>query len=274
MGREYAKRSGESEAVANAIFEHYLPRYTGDQLPQSTAGTVIGLADRLDSLAGLFAIGLAPTGSADPWALRRAALGVVLVLVDRQISFSLRDALKLAAEGQPVTVEDKALDEVLAFIAGRLRVVLLDRGYRYDAVDAVLAVRADDPSRAASEAAALADWMQQPDWSDVLSNYARCVRITRDLKERLPLDTQADSEPATARLREAYERAAINVKAQPEVNTLLSEVRGMKDTIFDFFKNVMVMADDEAIRRARLGLVQHVAALSEGIVDLTKVEGF
>ncbi|HLF27069.1 MAG TPA: glycine--tRNA ligase subunit beta [Anaerolineae bacterium] len=274
MGREYARLSGESAAVADAIFEHYLPRYAGDTLPQSKAGVVVGLADRLDSLVGLFAIGLAPTGSADPWALRRAALGLVQVLIDQHTPFSLRKGLKLAAEIQPVKVADKTLAEVFDFIVGRLRALLLDRGYRYDAVDAVLAVRADDPQRAASEVAALAQWAQEPDWNDILANYARCVRITRDLKEPLPLDTSADPEPATARLRKAYERAAAKVKAQPDVNTLISELRGLKDVIFDFFKSVLVMAEDETARRARLGLVQHVARLSEGIVDLSKVEGF
>jgi len=163
---------------------------------------------------------------------------------------------------------------VLAFIAGRLRALLLDRGYRYDAVDAVLAVRADNPYVAASEVAALAQQMQTPDWSDVLSNYARCVRITRDLRERLPLDTRADKEPATAQLRDATDRAAARVKAQPNVNTLVSELRGLRDTIFTYFEKVLVMAEDPAVRQARLGLVQHIAALSEGIVDLSKVEGF
>ncbi|HET7088989.1 MAG TPA: glycine--tRNA ligase subunit beta, partial [Anaerolineae bacterium] len=145
MGREYARTSGESSAVAEAIFEHYLPRFAGDRLPQSKAGIAVGLADRLDSLVGLFAIGLAPTGSTDPWALRRAALGVVQVLVDRQISFSLRRGLELAARVQPVEVKDRVIDDVIGFIAGRQRVLLLDQGYRYDAVDAVLAARADDP---------------------------------------------------------------------------------------------------------------------------------
>ena len=274
MGREYARASGESQAVADAIFEHYLPRYAGDRLPQTKAGVVIGLADRLDSLAGLFAIGLAPTGSADPWALRRAALGVVQVLVDQRISLSLRDALKLAVANQPVAVEDRTIDEALAFVAGRLRVLLLEQGRRYDAVDAVLAVRAGDPYRATTEVAALAQWMQAPDWSGVLSNYARCARITRDLAERLPLDTRADDHPSTAGLRAAYERAAAKVKAQPDVDTLLTELRSLKDIIVDFFKHVLVIAEDESVRRARLGLVQHVALLAEGIVDLGKVEGF
>ncbi len=274
MGREYARTSGEREGVAQAIFEHYLPRYAGDQMPQSPAGVVIGLADRLDSLVGLFAIGLAPTGSADPWALRRAALGVVQVLVEKQMPFSLNQGLKLAAEIQPVTVEDRTIDDVIAFVAGRQRVLLLDQGYRYDAVDAVLAARADDPRRAASEVAALAKWMGEADWNDVLSNFARCARITRDLKERLPLDTSADREPATTQLRQAYDRAAAQVKAQPDVNTLMRVLRELKDTIFAFFEKVLVMHEDQALRRARLGLVQHIAALSEGIVDLSKVEGF
>jgi glycyl-tRNA synthetase len=274
MGREYAKLSGESAAVADAIFEHYLPRYAGDRLPESNAGMVVGLADRLDSLTGLFAIGLAPTGSADPWALRRAALGVVQMLIEKQVSFSLRDALRSAAAQHQVAVEEKTIEDVLAFIAGRLRVWLLDQGYRYDAIDAVLAVQAGDPHRAASEVAALARWMQQPDWEAVLDNYARCVRITRDIKERLPLDAKSDKEPATTQLRKAYDQAAQKVNARPDVDTLLGELRGMKDTIFDFFEKVMVNAEDEALRRARQGLVQHIAALSDGIVDLSKVEGF
>jgi glycyl-tRNA synthetase len=275
MGREYARLSGESQAVADAIFEHYLPRYAGDQMPQSKAGIAIGLADRLYILVGLFAIGLAPTGSADPWALRRAALGLVQVLVNCQIAFSLREAVRLAGQEQgALHVPDDISREVLDFIAGRQRVWLLDQGYRYDAVDAALAARADDPYVAANEVAALAKWMQEPDWSDVLANYSRCVRITRDLKERLPLDTRADPEPVTAKLHDAYRQAAAKVKAQPDVNTLMQELRELKGVIFTFFEKVLVMHEDESIRGARLGLVQHVAALNEGIVDLSKVEGF
>ncbi len=150
MGREYAKMSGESDMVANALAEQY------DRAPESTVGAVISLADRFDSLSGLFAVGLAPTGSADPWALRRAALGIVETLIKHQVSFSLRAALEAAAKLQPVTVEAKALDDAHAFLVGRERAALLDQGLRYDLVDAVLAARGDDPFVAKQSIEALA----------------------------------------------------------------------------------------------------------------------
>jgi glycyl-tRNA synthetase len=113
MGREYAKMAGESDVVANALAEQY------DRAPESPLGAVISLADRFDSLSGLFAVGLAPTGSADPWALRRVALGIVETLIKHQTSFSLRSALEAAAKVQPVAVEAKALDDAHAFLVGR-----------------------------------------------------------------------------------------------------------------------------------------------------------
>jgi glycyl-tRNA synthetase len=123
MGREYALRQGEAPEVANAIFEHYLPRYAGDQLPKSLPGIVVGLADKLDSLVGLFAVSLIPTGSADPFALRRAALGIVQVLVEKNLSLSLRESLQAAAEFQPVSVSDETIAQAHDFILGATRVV-------------------------------------------------------------------------------------------------------------------------------------------------------
>src|SRR5690606_18970559 len=122
MGRYYAQRGGEDPAVATAIFEHWLPRGAGDQLPSSAAGVLLALLDRLDSLVGLFAVGLAPTGSADPFALRRAALGLVQILADRNLSLNLRGAVALVAEAQPVEVALERQEEVIDFIVGRLRV--------------------------------------------------------------------------------------------------------------------------------------------------------
>ena len=120
MGRIYAELGGTDPDVANAIFEHWLPRGAGDRLPSSPAGILLSLLDRLDSLVGLFAVGLAPTGSADQYALRRAALGIVQILVDRKLSLDLREAVRLVADAQPVSVSDDTQGEVLDFIAGAL----------------------------------------------------------------------------------------------------------------------------------------------------------
>ncbi|MBI4314748.1 MAG: glycine--tRNA ligase subunit beta, partial [Chloroflexi bacterium] len=142
MGREYARRSGEAEDVAAAIGEQYLPA------PQSKPGLAVALADRLDSLAGLFAAGLIPSGTKDPFGLRRAAVGVVQPLIEHGIDFDLRVALRAAGAFQPLAVSDETHKALGEFVAGRLRALLLDAGHRYDVVDAVLAERWHDPYRA------------------------------------------------------------------------------------------------------------------------------
>jgi len=274
MGREYALRQGEPRQVAQAIFEHYLPRYAGDQLPESLPGIVVGLADRLDSLVGLFAVGLAPTGSADPFALRRAALGIVQVLVEKNLSLSLREMLQAAAEVQPVPVSDEVIAQAHDFIVGRLRVLLTEQGWRYDLVEAALAARGDDPCRARQAVEQLTAWAARPDWNDLLSNYARCVRITREFKELFPLDIRRDPEPGTQALYQAYQPVAARITPQSSVDEFFTAFMPMVPVIFKFFVDVLVMAQDQTVRETRLALLQRIAALPQGIVDLSQVEGF
>ncbi|MBC7237924.1 MAG: glycine--tRNA ligase subunit beta, partial [Chloroflexi bacterium] len=145
MGRHYALLAGEPAPVAQAIEEHYLPRFAGDRLPSRVEGLVVGLADRLDTLVGLFAVGIQPSGAADPWGLRRAALGLVQLLVEKEVSLALPEALSLAAELLPIEVDEQVLRDVLAFITQRYRGYLLERGFRHDVVDAVLNERGFDP---------------------------------------------------------------------------------------------------------------------------------
>ena len=274
MGAHYARHSGEIEAVAQAIAEQYLPRGAGDTLPASGAGLVLGLADRLDSLVGLFSVGLVPTGSADPYALRRAALGIVQLLLGKAVPLSLRSAIDAAASVQPLTVGPQVREEVLAFIQQRLRGLLLDEGLRYDVVDAVLAERGDQPWRAAQSARALQAAVQEPDWSDVLTAFARTVRITRDLEKQYEVQPQRFTEPATRELYAAYLDAAERVAARPEVETLVGALRDLVDPIVHFFDQVLVMAEDPQVRANRLALLQRIAALPRGIADLTRLEGF
>ncbi|HEX9028795.1 MAG TPA: glycine--tRNA ligase subunit beta, partial [Anaerolineales bacterium] len=165
MGRYYALRSGEKEAVANAIYEHYLPRYTGDKLPQSLPGNLVGIADRLDTLAGLFAAGMAPTGAKDPFALRRAALGLTLELIGADLNLDLRQALQAAAALLPIPATPESQAACLSFIIERLRNLLLDQGSRYDVVDAVLAAQGYNPASAGSAVRSLSAWVTRPDWN-------------------------------------------------------------------------------------------------------------
>ena len=145
IGELYAKHSGETEAVAQAIREHYLPRAAGDAAPQSAAGLALALADKLDSLVGLFAAGAQPTGSADPFGLRRAALGIVNNLLETETDFSVAAGLAAAAARQPIDVSEEALAETATFIARRLQGVLLDLGMPHDVVEAALTARGDNP---------------------------------------------------------------------------------------------------------------------------------
>jgi glycyl-tRNA synthetase len=274
MGREYALRSGESPAVATAIFEHYLPRFAGDAAPQSMPGILTALADRLDSLLGLFAVGLSPSSAADPYGLRRAALGLVQTLVENRLSLSLTGAMERTADLQPVAVTAAAIQEVETFIIGRLRVWLREKGLRYDVVEAVLAARGDNPYAANETVVALSRWVERPDWSFILNTYGRCVRITREFKERFPLSPDAFNTESERRLHAAYLACRGQVSRDGSVDELLAAFQPMLEPINKFFDDVLVMDKDPLVRQNRLSLLQHIAALTDGIADLTQLEGF
>jgi glycyl-tRNA synthetase len=274
MGQEYALRSGEDPAVAQAIFEHYLPRFAGDQLPETLPGIVVGLADRLDSLVGLFSVGMKPTGSADPYGLRRAALGTVQVLAGAGISFDLREGLREAAALLPVAADEAVQAETLAFIVQRLRIWLLEHSFRYDLVDAVLAERGHDPYLAYRTVQEFVPWTSRDDWMNLLNAYARCVRIVRDFETEFELRPDLFVEPSTRRLYEAYLACREQVGPQSSIDQFFTAFQPMIEPINTFFDDVLVMTDDKKLRENRLALLQRIAALTEGIVDLTKVEGF
>jgi len=274
MGRHYALLSGEAPEVAQAIEEHYWPASMGDRVPEGMAGVVVGLADRFDTLVGLFTVGIRPTGAADPWGLRRAALGIVQILVEKGISLALPEAISLAAEGLPVKAEEDALRQVYEYILQRYRNWLLDNGHRYDMVDAVLAERGYDPALAYRTLLDLEAWVARPDWGDLLDSYARCVRITRAEPYRHAVEREALREPAEIALYERYQAVAPRVQAQPNIETLMWALVELKPHISRFFDDVLVMAEDEALRNNRLGLLQAISRLTDGIVDLTVMEGF
>ncbi len=287
IGREYALRLGEDPAVAEAILEHYLPRFAGDTLPRTRPGLVVGLANRLDSLAGLFAVGMAPTGSSDPYHLRRDALGLVQNLIAHQIPFSVQEGLAAAARLLPVEVAppprigeepgEGYVAAALDFVVERLRGTMREQGFRYDVVDAVLAARGDDPFRAHQSVEELSRWVARDDWSLILDNYARCVRITRDFKERFILDPACFVQPAEEELHAAYQEARARATPQSTVDEFLTAFLPLVDVIDRYFareSGVLVMAEDRALRENRLAQLQHIAALADGIVDLSRLEGF
>jgi glycyl-tRNA synthetase len=274
MARHYALHFGEPEPVAAAIFEHYLPRFAGDDPPRSLPGLVVGLADRLDSLAGLFAVGLAPSGARDPFGQRRAALGLVGNLIAWDLDFDLPVALDLATGRLPVATSQESRQACLEFIVERLRNLLLEKGFRYDVVDAVLAEQGHNPAAARRAVQALTAWVQRPDWHQILPAYARCVRITRDFQQRFAVDPAAFQEAAERELYEAFQAAAAAPRPAGSVNDFLNAFLPLIPVINRFFDQVLVMDEDPTIRENRLGLLQNVAALAERVADLSKLEGF
>ena len=275
MGEIYAKQSGEPDAVAQAIREHYLPRYAGDDAPASKPGLILSLADKLDSLAGLFAAGAIPTGSADPFGLRRAALGVVNNLLDAQVEFSLYAGLSAAAALQPIDVNDDVLRETQEFLIRRLQGILLEAGFNHDVVEAVLHARGDNPIAAYRACKALQEAVQAIWWESAFTAYARCARITRNLESDLPLNPEAYQEPVEHELHTAYEAAAAALDAAEEpANVLGEELRKLTQPINAYFDKVLVNADDESVRQARLALVQHIAQLPADVADLSRLQGF
>ena len=276
MGRHYAMASGEVEDVANAIFEHYLPRSAEDSLPASKAGQVIGLADRLDTLAGLFAAGLAPSGTKDPFAQRRAAITLVQSLGKLNIDFDLRQGLSLAAESLPVAAAPEVLAACYEFIVGRMRAYLLEmtEGYRYDVVEAILAVQAANPAGVFRAVQTLGEWVARPDWNTILPAYARCVRITRDLGEQFAIRPEAITDPADRAFLDALRTAQSSDRRPGSVEDCLTAFMPLIPAINQFFEAVLVMAEDPQTRANRLGMLQQVAALTQGTADFSKLEGF
>ncbi len=274
MGSHYALSSGESEAVARAIYEHYLPRFSGDDLPATKAGLAVGLADRIDSLVGLFAAGLAPTGTKDPFALRRAAQGLAQALIGWDLDFDLRFALAAAAVNLPVAAGPEVLSQVLEFIAGRMQSALLDQGYRYDIVAAVLEAQSFNPAAVSRGVKALSSWVARPDWNVILPAYSRCVRITRDQAQRYEVTPAAFQEKAEEDLYAALTLAEQAQRASSSVEDFFAVLLPLIPAINRFFDAVLVMADDPAVRANRLGMLQRIAALAEGVADFSKLEGF
>lgn len=274
MGRFYAEKSGEAPEVAQGVFEHYLPRTMEDRLPDGWAGICVGLADRLDSIAGLFGVGLAPTGNKDPFALRRSALGLAQLLIEKQISFDVRAGLEAAARVQPVDVKAEVVDAAADFVAGRLHGLMLERGFRYDVVDAVEQVNGNNPALAAERASVLSAWVGREDWDVILPAYSRCLRMTRELAQEYDVNPSLLVEPEEKALFEALANAQRSLKSHSSFENALSQVERHVPVINRFFDKVLVMAEDERLRNTRLGMLQEIAGLLKPFADLSRLEGF
>ena len=275
MGRYYALLSNETDAVATAIQEHYLPRFPRDMLPASESGFAVSVADRLDSLAGLFCAGIKPRSTADPYGLRRDALGLLALLIGKRCHFSLKKGLEAAATGLPIRIDTDRLNDAYKFILRRLGVQLKEEGFRHDVVEATLAGGCDDPFGLRTIVEGLDRMVRSENWTETLHAYARCKRIVRILDEIHPLNPDADPIPSSRSLHQNWGDARRSMdRSEDKIDTLEKVLADLREPINSFFEEVLVMDEDPVLRRARLALVQRIVSLTDGIADLSRLEGF
>lgn len=276
MGREYALLDGETKAVAQAIDEHYMPRFAGDSQPASVAGRIVSLADKIDTIVGTFSRGLIPTGSQDPFALRRQALGIVNMLKEAQYHISLSqlvakamELLKIADAGQQAKLQNDVAD----FMKLRLKNVLADAGIRYDVVDAVF-VTVDDIYGVFLRAQAVNEAVKQ-DMEKTIQAFVRTGNIARKAEDvQAAVETGLLAEQVEKDLYKAYEAAASKVEkevAAQDYAGAIATLSQLAAPIDAFFDGVMVMDKDEKIKNNRLGLLKLVDNLICQVADFSKI---
>ncbi|MEJ2760606.1 MAG: glycine--tRNA ligase subunit beta [Gammaproteobacteria bacterium] len=278
MGRHYARHDGEPEEVALALDEQYRPRFAGDGIPAIDAGRVLALADRIDTLAGIFAIGKAPTGDSDPFGLRRAALGCLRILVEASLDLDLAMCLQRAAAGFPADVNaGTVIDEVFDFMMERLRHYYLEEGIRPDVFDAVLSRRPPRPFDFHQRIHAVTAFTRLPEAESLASANKRIRNILRQSGETPPgsIDTSRLQEPAETALAEELETTAATVQPLLESNDYtraLTKLAGLRDKVDGFFDNVMVMSEDHTLRSNRLAMLQRISELFLSIADISRLQ--
>ena len=280
MGRYYALADGEPDAVADAIAEHYQPRFAGDELPASQAGQILAVADKLDTLAGIFSIGKKPSGNRDPFGLRRAALGIVRILVECGIDVDLKAMITRAVKEQPSGKADKdeLATELYGFITDRLRRYFLDRdsGLRTETFDAVMARQPAslvDFDRRLAAVQTFARLEQAESLAAANKRIANILRKAGD-PEGLKVTKARFEDDAEKTLYNALTNAREKVTPMLEQRRyaeILNELAGLREPVDQFFDDVMVMADDEAVRNNRLALLGELRALFLDVADISRL---
>lgn len=275
MGYHYALNDGEDQDVALAQNEQYMPRFAGDELPQTAPGIAVAIADRLDTLTGLFGINQPPTGSKDPFALRRAALGVLRIIVERELDLDLRELLTIAANNHnDLPAREGLEDKVLDFMLERFRAWYEDADINAEVFLSVLALKPSRPLdfdrrvkavnhfRSLAEAEALAAANKRV--SNILSKQG--VTGTTDVNNSLLTEA---AEKALAADIEAQKAALAPLFAEGKYQEALESLAGLRASTDAFFEDVMVMADDEAVKNNRLALLSQLRALFLGVADIS-----
>ena len=274
MGEIYAQNSGEKEIVATAIREQYLPKFAGDELPKSSVGSIFSLADKIDTIAGLFAIGEIPTGSADPFALRRSAIGIINIIRNNAWKFNLSEAIETSLyeyiKDLGLTFNhEEVIQNVRDFFFGRIKTMLQEEGIRYDIIDAVL-IPGSEIQDIFAKARELNQWFNE-DRSKFVDAYNRINNLTKNVdftevnEELLKEDEEKNLYNKFIEINEKF-NDSLSSENYKEAMNVLNELVPSIDAFFD---NVMVMAEDEKIRQNRLALIN---SIEENIQKILKIE--
>ncbi len=275
MGREYALLEGENSAVANAIAEHYLPTQAGGELPASDCGAFVSIADKLDTICGCFGVGLIPTGAADPYALRRATIGIIAIILDKGYRLSLRELTDQSLEllsAKLTRPKEQVASDVLEFFRARF-VNLLGNQFAVDAVDAAIAAGFDDLVDVKARITALAEFKTHPDFEPLAVAFKRVGNIIK-----AGIDTSVDpslfQDTAEGTLYEAIQTVKSSADeliasgAWLDALTVIATLRGPVDNFFD---KVMVMAEEQHVRSNRLALLTTIARLVSKVADFSRI---
>jgi len=276
IGRAYARSAGEQEAVAQAIYEHYLPTHAGGDLPSGIAGALISIADKMDTLVGCFGIGQIPSGTADPFALRRQTLGVIRIILEKKFPLSVADLVDRAMTGLNGKLSEPAVETrqgVLDFFRVRFENLLTGQGYPQDVVDAVLASHLDPLVETMMKIEALKAFRSREDFGPLVVTVKRVVNILKeDVSPAVdPLRFTTQAEKDLYRALTASEEELRKPLAGQNYGAALQYLVRLKAPIDRFFDDVLVLDKDVAIRQNRLALVSRVAELFRGLADFSRL---
>ena len=275
MGRYYANHDGEAAEVAAALDEQYMPRFAGDELPASKTGQILALAERLDTLAGIFGIGQKPTGAKDPFGLRRAALGALRLLIEKQLPLDLADLLDKAADNLTAQVGSKpATHETLDYILERLRGYYQEQGIGAAVVEAVAALKPSQPLDFERRVKAVAAFRQLTAAESLAAANKRISNILKKVDGELPQTVNADllqlpAEQALAQAVQAQQDKVLPLFASGDYEAALLSLAELREPVDQFFDEVMVMADDVALKNNRLALLNSLRGLFLRVADLS-----
>jgi glycyl-tRNA synthetase beta chain len=276
MGGYYAEHSGDSAEVAQAIKEHYQPAFAGDAVPSTQAGAVVAVADKLDTIVGCIGVGLIPSGSEDPYALRRHALGIMQILSEYNFSLDLEWLIQQGTQALGVKAKlsrEEIFTHCKALFNQRFKSMLAGDGYEYDVIDAVLATKIASFKNAEGKAKALSELKKQDYFADLATAFKRVDRIIEgDVPSEVNQELLAeDAEKALFRKFAGIKPTVVDKTLAGDYAGALAKIVEIKDEVDDFFDHVMVNADDPALKANRMALLKSIAGLFSPLADFSKI---